>query len=391
MRSVTFETAGIAAAVAKAARVAPSKGMAFDKVAGIMMEIDPTYTDHHACTIRATNLEVDYLEWVRPIEIKGDDPWSWRMPSLVFSGFMSGLPIGAKSQVTITEDEDTGRVILKSGRRIARISPIMGDSFKSWEPYDASDLKEVTGLASRITQASWATDPEAIPFSGIHINGKHIFATDRYRMVRIPCEVPIARPVTVPLDTLAPILKSVEDVRLGVDDRSLMLMPDEYTQMRTVIYDAPYPEIERAMWEDMTRVVKLPRQTLRDTVASMTSLVGRGERYPRIALTINPTGMILDMEVESVGSMTDEVAVLEYTTSDGGEPEAGEETVLYFTPTYLTDALDHTRAPQVTLGYRPDQPYRSAKISDGEGFDAWLMPRKLSDPAPIKKDDDDDE
>lgn len=387
MISVTFETAGLAAAVGKAARVAPSKGMAFDKAAGILIEGRTKGFVDKPITIKATNLEVDYLEWVEPLELKADEDFNWRLNSQLLAGFVTGLPIGSGKTVTITQDADNARITMKSGKTKAMISPIVGRSYKEWEAFDGSDLKEVTGFASRINQAGWATDRETVPYSGIHIDGEHIYATDRYRMVRVPCEVPISRPVTVPLDTLAPILKTVEDVRLGVDDRSLMLMPDEYTQMRTVIFDADYPPIERAMKTDFDRVVTLPRIAFREAASRMLGLVGRGERYPRLVMRMHDGLIEMGMEVEGVGSMTDEIEV---TTENVeiGNPTKTEPIDLFFTPTYLTEALDKTRADTVTLSYRTDTPYRVARVSDGQGYDVWLMPRKPTDPAPIKKDDD---
>ena len=383
MIEVTFETAGLAAAAQKAGRVAPSKGVAFDKAAGVLIEGRPNEVDHKAITVKATNLEVDYLEWVRPLEIKSDGDFDWRIPSGLFSGFVGGLPIGSGKKVTFTQDEPGGPLTMKSGRTKARIGVITGLGFKNWEPYDSSAMQEVEGFSRRVNQVSWATDPQTVPFSGVHIDGEHIYATDRYKMVRVPCKVPLPEPVTVPLDTLAPILKTVEDVRLGVSERHLLLMPDEYTQLQTVIFDAEYPPIERAMHANFDVRVVLPRISFRDAVQRMLSLVGKGERYPKITLDIHDDVIDLFMAVDGVGEMTDTIEV-----EIDAEPEAADSTTIYFSPQYLTQALDNSRESSMTLQFLSSSPGRAASVTDGKGYDVWLMPRKATDPGEVKKEDD---
>jgi hypothetical protein len=54
-----FENATIADSIAKASRVAPTKGEAFDKASGILMTLDP---EEKTVTLRSTNLMVFYLE-----------------------------------------------------------------------------------------------------------------------------------------------------------------------------------------------------------------------------------------------------------------------------------------------------------------------------------------
>ena len=385
MIEVTFETAGLAAAAQKAGRVAPSKGVAFDKAAGVLIEGRPNETDHKAITVKATNLEVDYLEWVRPLEIKSDGDFNWRIPSGLFAGFVGGLPIGSGKKVTFTQEEPGGPLVMKSGRTKAKIGVITGLSFKDWEPFDPTGMEEVEGFSRRVSQVSWATDPQTVPFSGVHIDGEHIYATDRYKMVRVPCKVPLAEPVTVPLDTLNPILKTVEDVRLGVSDRHLLLMPDEYTQLQTVIFDAEYPPIERAMHTDFDTLVTLPRISFRDAVQRMLSLVGKGERYPKITLRFEDDEVHLFMAVSGVGEMDDTIEIkTEYPT---GSPDDFGPVNIYFSPNYLTQALDNSRESTVTFRFRSDMPGRAASLTDGKGYDVWLMPRKPTDPGEVKGDD----
>jgi hypothetical protein len=383
MIQVTFETAGLAAAAAKAARVAPSKGMAFDQAAGIMIEGRPDETDHKAITVKATNLEVDYLEWVRPTEIKADGDFEWRVPSQLFAGFVGGLPIGSGKTVTLSQDEPGTPLVMKSGRTRAKIHVITGRSYRTWEPFDPAGLVEVEGFANRVNQASWATDPQTVPFSGIHINGTHLLATDRYKMVRVPCPVTLDDSVTVPLDVLAPILNAVEDVRLGVAERHLLLMPDEYTQMQAVLFSAAFPDLSRIMsMEDFNLQVNVPRVPFRDAVQRMLSLVGRGERYPMVTLDITHDGIGLYMSVDGVGEMTDEVE-----TDATVEADAELPVTMHFSPDYLIKTFDHSKDPHINMHIRTDQPKRAVKMSDTTGYDVWIAPRKKGDRGSVKEDE----
>ena len=383
--SVTFETAGLAAAVGKAARVAPSKGMAFDKAAGILIEGRPHATDPaRRITIKATNLEVDYLEWVQPLEMSSDEDFDWRLPSSILAGFCAGMPIGSGKTVTISREGVTGNVTLQSGKKKATINVMSADGYKPWTPFDPDMLHDVKGFPARVGQAAWACDKAAVPFSGVHLDGTHILATDKYRLVRVPCDADVAEPVTVPMDTLGPILKSVEDVRLGANENYLLIMPDEYTQMRAIRYDAKYPAVSRIMDAAIfNRVVTVPRIRLREALSLMTGLIAKGERYPIVTLTFNADTLHLEMNVPGNGVMVDE---LEITTETVVRPEIDEPMVelfaINFTPTYLTDALDQPKTDTVMLGYRTDKS-SPMKMWDGLGFEAWIMPRKATEAGPV--------
>lgn len=384
--SVTFETAGLAAAVGKAARVAPSKGMAFDKAAGILLEGRP-HADHgRQVAIKATNLEVDYLEWVQPLEMHSDETFDWRLPSTIFAGFCAGMPIGSGKTVTITREDHGGPITLRSGKAKATIQVMKSDTYKSWEAFDPDLLHDVKEFPSRVAQAAWACDRQAVPFSGVHLDGTHIFATDKYRLVRVPCDATLTEPVTVPMDTLGPILKTVEDVRLGANENYLLIMPDEYTQMRAVIYDVKYPNISVIMDNSIyNRAVTVPRIRFREALSRMTGLIAKGERYPIVTCRFTPDTIYMEMTVSSVGTMTDEIDVsTEVIAHPAIEDDGGPvEQEIHFTPTYLTDALDQPNTDTVTLGFRTDKPGTPVKVFDGLGYEAWLMPRKKSDLGPV--------
>jgi len=364
---VVFEVGAIASAVARAARVAPSKGMAFDKAAGVLIEGDPD--SKYQITVRATDIEVGYLERLTPNEIETDEKFFWRIPSGVFAGLLSSLPPSSTVEMT----EHKGTLYIVCGKVKAKLQTIRGegDSLGAlyWEPFDGEDLSEIAGLATKITQVSWACDKQTVPFSGVHMNGTHLIATDKYKLVRVPCPLALEHSITAPLDAVSPILAKFDDVRLGVEGGLLQIEIDEYTQITSTVFGNEYPNVERAMRTDYPHSFQVDKALLAEAVGRMLALMGRTERYPVVNLTIKPDDAALDLrlEVPVLGEMQDE---LEITGA------SGPETTLSFSPDYITNCLQHVGSSVVTIAYDPDKTTSAVLFTDGLGFEAWIMPRR---------------
>jgi DNA polymerase III sliding clamp (beta) subunit (PCNA family) len=346
----------------------PSKGAAFDKAAGIVLEIRPE-ADEHVVTVKATDLEVTYLEWITPLEVKMTEPVTWRMPHDPFSPVLSGLPIGADSTVTLTDDDTF--LTITSGKKRAKLNKIdSGVPYMQWDPFDESYLEEVPEFSQRVAQVAWACHKQDIPFTGIRITGDDLIATDKYRLGIVPCKVPVAEPITVPLGTIAPTLRNLVDARLAATERRLLLMPNEYTQVTAVIYDNKYPDTKNIEALPYTEVMELPRELFKDAIQAMMNLC-KSERYPRVCLTIGDGLVQIDMDVPGVGEMTDEVEALK-----GAEHEPVQ---LYFTPTFITDVLGAVSSNTIEFHYDPSKPLAMPKINDGTEFQAWIAARKPTD------------
>lgn len=360
--TIDFETATLSAAIQKAARVAPSKGVAFEKTAGIIIEIDPRNLDH-PITVKSTDLEVTYLEWVDFLGMLTGGG-SWRLPSMTLAGILAGLPVA--STVTLSSDTDDGLVTIQCGKTKAKLPQIAGTPFMDWEPFKPDELVEVAGFASRVGQVSWACDRSNVPFTGIHIDGEHLTATDRYRLARVPCKVPVTEAITVPLDVISPMLKHLGDAKLKATERKFLLMPNEHTQVTSVIFDAKYPDVTKVMRFDYPQIATCAVDDLKTVITRMLVLV-RGERYPIMRLTIGNEVIRIFMNVEGVGEMEDEVAIA------GAVHEPYE---VFFTPTNFLDGLSNGAKPQINYHYDPDKPLSFAYFEDGDGYESWIVPRK---------------
>lgn len=370
--TITFEVGAIMTATSRAARVAPTKGMAFDKAAGILIEGRPGDLSDNVI-VRATDIEVTYLEKLTPLEIKGDETFFWRFPSSIVAGFLQSLPPNAR--VDFTQDGEV--VHMKCGKVKAKVRLVHhgAESLGAimFDEFDDEGLTEVKGMATKVTQVSWACDRQMIPFSGVHMTGEYLFATDKQKMVRVPCKLDLENPITAPLDAVSPILAKFDDVRVGASGGRFLVEVDEWTQISSTIFANEYPKIERAMVHEYPRTINLPRAEVREAVGRMLALLGRTERYPVVELTIDPTNELLGLtlEVDTLGQMEDEIGFQVVEGDADDEPIA-----IRFSPDYLIGALDHADADTVAFSYNHENINGPIRIADGKGYEVWVMPRR---------------
>lgn len=360
---VVFENATIADSISKAARVAPTKGSAFDKAAGILMTLDPAAG---TVSLRATDLEIFYMEIVDAVEVEGEG--CWRFPSQIISGVLSKLPIGSGRQVTLEEIE-SGTVSIKSGRTSAKLRTTDSSYFPNWEPFDPDELQVVSDLGTRIQQVEWAAlsggDP---PMCGIHLDGKNVIATDRVRMAIAPCEAgPIYKPITIPTGILNPVMRSMRDVAIGIGEGQLHLMPDKSTQIRTVIFDMPYPPVERAMRRDEPTSVKFKKNLLLEMI-DRTMVFGANDRSPLLTMFVGSGEIAVMMSDQEQGLLGDVIDVPGYADH--------KRMKILFTPKNLTDAINASPSDQVEMFYDPEKPSSVIRIDGGSGYESWVMPRR---------------
>lgn len=361
---VTFENATIADSIAKAARVAPTKGTAFDKASGIIMELNP---DDNTVTLKATNLDVYYLEIVDTLEVT--DAGTWRLPSQITSQIMSKLPIGSGRNVTI---EQSGKEIhLKSGRTVVKLRDQSYTDYPKWDAYDPADLDLVVDLGARIKQVDWAasTDPDSA-FAGIHMTGQYALATDSIRLVRVPCEAkPIYKPVTIPAGILNPIITNLRDVAIGIEEGSFLLMPDGSTQIRTVMYGRKFPS-DRILpvfdreWPDMIEIKKASLLEIIDRASIMT----QRDRTPQMLFYIGKEELAVQGSDAELGLLGDVISL------DGQADHP--RTKMIFTPKNIQQALEAAPSESVSIWYDKADSHIPVKVDGGSGYEAVIMPRR---------------
>lgn len=362
---VVFETATIADAVKAAERVAPSKGKAFDKAAGIVMEVDPP---NGSVVIKSTNTDIYHMAWIDVVEMEGE-PVTWRLPSMVFARHMISLPIGSGKQVTFYNVDRQVRV--EQDRTKARFNTMDPEHYPNWSAFDPDGLAVVPNFGGRIAQVEWAADKSLPPLCGIHLDGELAISTDKFRLACVPLEIPGvgSEGVTVPAGILGGILKQTGDVHVGVDGRQLLIMPDEHTQIRAVIYGEEYLNARRIIEKnrDYPDIVKLKKQTFLDVIGRTMNFVGT-ERFPTLRIFIGNEEIACMMQEREQGMIGDVLEVPGQCVHDKVELRVG--------PKNITDALNNAPNDEVEMYYDSTKPGRMLYFDGGTGYECWVMPRR---------------
>jgi DNA polymerase III sliding clamp (beta) subunit (PCNA family) len=362
MKRAIFEVATLADAIAKANRIAPTKGAAHDRAAGIVVEVDPSALE--AVIVKSTDLDVTFRTVVSVLEL-GDEPVTWRVPSQLFNGIMSTLPIGQQATVRLAENGD-GNLYFLCGKTKAKLRLIPAE-YPSWSPFATDDLATVPGLARRLQQVAWATDSKGNGIlSGVHIDGEYLYGCDRTNLAIVTCKVPVDRSVTAPLTDIASLIKNTSEVSMRAGRDRIELMPDSWTQTTCILFAEEYPNVRNLLNKvHSTGEVLVAAEALVAALDKMLVLV-KSERMPVTTIKIGDGTLSLEMEVPDVGKILDELEVV------GGE--TGETFVISFSPDALKNALMASGREKVTIKYGPTH-LSPIVVEDDNEFMALMMPR----------------
>ncbi len=365
--TVTFENATIRDVIGKAARIAPTKGSAFDQAAGILIVVD---ADTDKIIIKSTNTEVFYMEVVDAVSIVGDSV-QWRIPSSLLDGICNKLPIASGATIAFEELQGS-QIRLSTGRMRATLRLMDVTYFPQWKAFDPAQLSPVSDFGARLEQVQWAASrSQAPPMSGINLDGKIAGATDQYRVAITPCEIPhLYEPITIPAATFTPILKSLGEVRIGQEDGQILVMPDDSTQVRAVIYAAKYPNLAKVIESkrDQPNAVFLRKETLLDMI-EQAMVIGARDRTPVLKIILGLEELAVLMEDEELGILGNVMEVAGQATHD--------RHFIGLTPENLTAGLRASPNDEVTLYYTAGAPMKPLRIDGGSGYEVLIMPRNL--------------
>jgi DNA polymerase III sliding clamp (beta) subunit (PCNA family) len=366
--SVTFENSTIADAAKRGLSVAPKRGQALEKAAGIMLEVNPDQTDGPVL-LRATDTMVFLSEWVNVVDVEGDLA-QWRVSAQLFAGVLSKLPVASGKTVTISTVPGKNAIDIKSGRQTARCI-LLGENehYPEWDTFDPELLEPVTGLGAKIQMVEWACarDNNA-PLTGVHFDGKRLIATDRYRIATIPCEIPfLPDPITVPAGILGTLVKPNSDTRVGSDGYHLLLMPDDHTQIKAMIYGNQYPAVDKIMKRDFPDKVKINRDELVRLINSSQEFQG-ADRMAAVRIIVGAEEISVRMSNEEVGAFADVLEVPGFAVH--------ERVTIRFAPKNLTDALGASPNNDVMMHYNRLYPSKPIYLDGGSGYESWVIPRK---------------
>lgn len=365
--SITFETATIADAIKKAVKIAPTKGAAFDKANGILLEFDPSGPMPLA-VLRATNLDLFSMEWVNVATMSGE-PARWRLPHALLGMVLASLPIGTDKTVTLTSEATAHgyMVHLKSGNTKAKLQPLDPEHYPEWGAFDPEHMYPASDLGGRIDMVEWAASKSQPELAGVYLDGKIAAATDSYRLAAVPLAIPdLKDPIVVPAGLIGQTLRQTGDVQIGVSGNFLNIMPDQYTQMRSIVMMSKFPKIEKIMAAEVSHHIDVDSEQLLEVMARINSF-SLGDRVAPFRIFIGLEEMVIGMINESVGSIQDKIELPGQATHDRME--------LKFTPRNIMEALQKSPNKDISIHYNAGAEKTVVRIDGGSGYQCWAMPR----------------
>lgn len=368
--TVAFEPASLSDAIKKAAKVAPSKaGSAFDKAAGIVMDVYPD--DEVKVVIRATNEEIFYSEAVSVMDASGPTV-RWRISSMLLAHVAGALPTGSNKVARLTQDGST--VVLTCNRMKVVLPLINPEYYPHWDSFDGSQLTQVQDLGSKLQRVEWATSGDnQPPMCGVYLDGEYAMSTDRYRIARVPCKMDIPHSVIIP-PGISGIIRQMGDTGVGVEGTNLLLAPDEYTQIRTVIFDAAFPPVNAILDanspDSYPQKVEISKELLAAYVNNALPFAG-AERNPQVK-TIWGKG---EVAVFLNGGEMAKSALFGDVIEVPGQINHKRTTII-FSPKNLLPAINNAPSSKITIYYTDDGAYRPVLIDGGNGYTAVVIPVK---------------
>lgn len=373
MTKVTFETAVFAEAVRRAASLAPTKGSAFDKAAGLIIEIIPEDGD---AVFRATDEMTFMSRWVKPTKIEGEET-AWRLPSATFAGVVEKL----RATGTVTLEQKDRVLILESGRTKAQFSLIDYGSYPKWDVFDEEDLTNVENIGVALRMVMWAAASNGEgAMEGVHLTGEYAVATNRYRVCRYPLKIEGIPDGGITLS--APSAKSIAetkgDVKFGTNGMQAHFMPDDDTQLKVILYADPFPQPKRVYeLEYPNQVTVAPSEFLR--LVELTNVISMSDRStPQLRFWIGKGQIAALANNDEIGMIRDIIDIPGQAQHNRVEIKIG--------PKDLALALQNGEGQSVTLNYNASISYMNLGASDpariqrvlrfdkGSGYNAWVIP-----------------
>lgn len=353
-------------ALSKAKLIAPTKGSAFDRSAGVQLRVK-----EGGIEIRSTDEELFFWQKVECYPHPSFLDKSFRLPTALISGFVAGLPMNQEDhQVKFLWDKDDpiwmtvkfGKTKLK-----ARMKMIVGGAFPEWEPDDYDDLSEAQELVSRVEQIAWACG-DAAPTNGTRIDGVNMISTNGTALAAIaPCVISIDEPITAIMKPLVPLIKMGTEVRVKATGFRMTIALDRETQLRTTLLKMPYPNIV-----DILRKRELPecftvnRQRLIDALERLLIFV-RSDNLPRCNVGVRD-GYIECSLTGDRGDIQDATSVEEQTYHEDHDYK--------FNPNWLIQVLESFTGAKVCIHHNNESPTRYPfHVTDpANAYESWIMP-----------------
>lgn len=360
---VVLEVAALADALTKAAAVAPTRGVSFEKAAGIVLSVAADEV-----IVRSTDTVTKFATWLTPELVEGPETM-WRVPSKVFSEVISKLKTTMNKTLTLEQD---GATLKMTHGRSTRASFMMidMDNYPLWSPFSPDDMKLAAGLAVAAEAVQWAASKGTdVPLTGVHFDGTHAMATNKYKFAVMDCPVDLAQPITVPAAALTTVLKNQNTTLVRVDSNSLYMMPDESTQISTSVYGVPFPSaaIGNFMKRTYPHTVRVGKKEIVDMLDLVCSMI-QSDRQPTLILLFGRGEIAAMLSNTSTG-------LLGNIIETPGQLDFEKRHEIRFQPDIIQGALQGCTANEVEMSFDPSNSMLPFFINGG-AIRYWLAPKQ---------------
>jgi len=369
---LVLETSTFADVIKRAASVAPTRGEAFDKASGILIDVDP---ENLSVIVRTTDTTMFYLESMTFIKAEGARA-TWRLPSMILNSFAGKLPIKSGNTVTLDDKIEPPRVVLSCNRTKAKLNTLDPSFYPSWDALEVEDLFEVQDFGGLIKQVLWATANNLDVLSGVAIDSEGIWTTDRYRAAHGIRKIEgWGERIVVPAKMLSKVLPDKGSLSIGVAGNFLVVQPNEYAQIRAVTFDAKFLPVERIIRQEFDYKSFFDRDEFSAMLAQACDFT-LGSRQNTLKMFIGQGEVALMMNNNEYGLFG---SVLDCS----GSAESHARITISFKPENLRDALAAFPNKVVEMQYNQDRETARKgliKFKHADEYESVLQPLQEREP-----------
>nr|DAK84355.1 MAG TPA: DNA polymerase sliding clamp [Caudoviricetes sp.] len=364
--TVEFTNATLADAIKRANIVAPTRGRELDMFKGFVFDVSP---DDEFVTLRTTNGVLYYTEFLYPTKIECTEPMSWRVSSLSTHGIVSNLPVTG----SVKFKDEGGKLRITSGRMRATIPLIRGGDYPDQEEFmfEPEGMYPMKGLGESLDRVGWAVAADGLPpRAGVYMDENFLCATNGRVLARVPIEYKFATDrnnIVMPYSIVAPLLRSIEELEVGVLGSNLIISPTEDIYIKCSLFEDRFDPVNRIMEKEYPESCTFDKETILG-VLSRVSKIGASDR--QVNLDVYIVGDLMTLSIKDKDSAEEIEESLALTA------EATHEMVRFmFSIDYFTDAITKAPGKDLTMHYNPDKTGAVVKFEGAMGYEACVVPR----------------
>lgn len=366
MPTVEFSVADLADAVKRANVVAPTRGRELDMFKGFVFDV---YPGEDYVTLRTTNGDIYYTEFLYPKSIDVEKQTSWRVASASTHGIVSNL----KLSETVKFKDEGGKIRITSGRMKASTPLIRSGDYPDADlfMFEPDNMIKMSGFGKRLDQVGWAVSTDGLPpRCGVYMDEEHIGATNGKLLVRLPNEYSFAdgrSNIVIPYALVGPILRQIEEIELGVLGNNLIISPTEDIFIKCALYEPRFDPINRIMEKEHGAVLSFDKDEMLG-VLSRVSNIGASDRQIALDLYIVSEMMTLSIKDRDAAEEIEETILLQ----SGGDHEMCK---FRFSIEYFRDIVAKAPGKDIVMHYSPEKTASMVKFTADEGYEGVVMPR----------------